>query len=191
MPRMLACGAPCGYGAHARQPLPLGYTSMGSDRMRLPVSTNNAFATAGAIAGSSFFPSRMDSTSFACTSLGSLSRICRAPNVCEPKYAEVGFGSEVIEGTQALRLRYEAHAAAAGLQVGEAPRQGGGSDANLLAAHGVPCIDGLGPAGEHFHNPKEWSSLASLRRRTQALACLLAEEAGATGAEAGAAGGAP
>lgn len=89
---------------------------------------------------------------------------------------------EVIEGTQALRLRYEAHAAAAGLQVGEAPRQGGGSDANLLAPLGVPCIDGLGPAGEHFHNPAEWSSLASLRRRTQALACLLADEADVAGA---------
>ena len=98
---------------------------------------------------------------------------------------------EVIAGTQALRLRYEAHAAAAGLQVGEAPRQGGGSDANLLAALGVPCIDGLGPAGEHFHNPSEWSSLASLRRRTQALACLLAQDAETAGAEeAGEAGGA-
>jgi glutamate carboxypeptidase len=95
---------------------------------------------------------------------------------------------EVIAGTQALRLRYEAHAAAAGLQVGEAPRQGGGSDANLLAALGVPCIDGLGPAGEHFHNPGEWSSLASLCRRTQALACLLAQEAGAVAEEAGARG---
>ncbi|MCX4239364.1 M20/M25/M40 family metallo-hydrolase [Paraliomyxa miuraensis] len=84
---------------------------------------------------------------------------------------------EVRPGTQALRLRYEAHAAAAGLRVGEAPRQGGGSDANLLAAHGVPCIDGLGPAGAFFHNPQEWSSLSSLRRRTQALACMLAEEA--------------
>jgi glutamate carboxypeptidase len=97
---------------------------------------------------------------------------------------------EVIAGTQALRLRYEAHAAAAGLEVGEAPRQGGGSDANLLAALGVPCIDGLGPAGEHFHNPNEWSSLASLRRRTQALACLLVEEAdAATARPAPAAGG--
>ena len=84
---------------------------------------------------------------------------------------------EVLPGTQALRLRYEAHAAAAGLKVGEAPRQGGGSDANLLAAHGVPCIDGLGPAGAFFHNPQEWSSLDSLRRRTQALACMLAQEA--------------
>jgi glutamate carboxypeptidase len=97
---------------------------------------------------------------------------------------------EVIEGTQALRLRYEAHAAVAGLQVGEAPRQGGGSDANLLAAHGVPCIDGLGPAGEHFHNPQEWSSLGSLLRRTQALVCLLAQEAEAAGARVAEAAGA-
>jgi len=89
---------------------------------------------------------------------------------------------EVIEGTQALRLRYERHAAAAGLRVGEAPLQGGGSDANLLGALGVPCIDGLGPHGAFFHNPREWSSLSSLQRRTQALACLLAEEA-AGGAE--------
>lgn len=85
---------------------------------------------------------------------------------------------EAIKGTQALRLRYEGHAATAGLAVGEAPLQGGGSDANLLAALGVPCIDGLGPHGKLFHNPGEWSSLDSLRRRTQALACLLAEEAG-------------
>jgi len=84
---------------------------------------------------------------------------------------------EVQPGTQALRLRYERHAAAAGLAVGEAPRQGGGSDANLLAAHGVPCIDGLGPAGAHFHNPQEWSRLSSLRQRTQALASMLAEDA--------------
>ncbi|MCB9717839.1 MAG: M20/M25/M40 family metallo-hydrolase [Myxococcales bacterium] len=84
---------------------------------------------------------------------------------------------EVIAGTQALRRRYEGHAAAAGLKVGEAPLQGGGSDANLLAAHGVPCIDGLGPHGQYFHNPREWSSLGSLLRRTQALACFLAEEA--------------
>lgn len=81
---------------------------------------------------------------------------------------------EPSAASQALRRRYEAHAAAAGLGVGEAPRQGGGSDANLLAAHGVPCIDGLGPFGKCFHKPQEWSSLSSLRLRTAALACFLA-----------------
>lgn len=80
--------------------------------------------------------------------------------------------------SQALRLRYEAHAAACGLKVGEAPLQGGGSDANLLAAAGVPCIDGLGPWGRHFHKVQEWSSLDSLRRRTAALARYLVDCAG-------------
>lgn len=83
---------------------------------------------------------------------------------------------EATHATQELRARYERHAAAVGLQIGEAPLQGGGSDANLLAARGVPCIDGLGPAGRHYHRVDEWSSLDSLRRRTQALALFLAEE---------------
>lgn len=84
---------------------------------------------------------------------------------------------ESSAASQALRRRYEAHAAATGLQIGQAPRQGGGSDANLLSAHGVPCIDGLGPFGKFFHKPQEWSSLSSLRMRTQALACFLADHA--------------
>jgi len=81
------------------------------------------------------------------------------------------------DATGALREAYERHAAAVGLAVGEAPLQGGGSDANLVAACGVPCIDGLGPFGQHFHSPMEWSSLESLSRRTKALARFLYEEA--------------
>jgi glutamate carboxypeptidase len=84
---------------------------------------------------------------------------------------------EPIAASQALRLRYEPYAAALGLQVGEARLQGGGSDANLLVALGVPCIDGLGPYGEFFHQTTEWCSLTSLRRRTAALAWFLAEQA--------------
>ncbi len=83
---------------------------------------------------------------------------------------------EATAASQALRLRYEACACDVGLGIGEAPRQGGGSDGNLLAAFGVPTIDGLGPAGQYFHNPREWCSLASLARRTKALACMLAQE---------------
>lgn len=83
---------------------------------------------------------------------------------------------EATEATQRLRLRYEAHARAAGLKTGECPLQGGGSDANLLAARGVPVIDGLGPWGKHFHKVEEHSSLESLRRKTQALAAFLLEE---------------
>lgn len=84
---------------------------------------------------------------------------------------------EASAGAQSLRAAYERHAAAAGLGVGEAPLQGGGSDANLLAAAGVPCIDGLGPYGQHFHERLEWASLSSLRKRTEALATFLLERA--------------
>lgn len=80
---------------------------------------------------------------------------------------------EPTAATQDLRRRYEAGAEAAGLGVGEAPLQAGGSDANLLAAYGVPVIDGLGPFGKNFHRVDEWSSLESLRRRTAALARFL------------------
>lgn len=76
-----------------------------------------------------------------------------------------------IEG---LRARYEAAASAVGLGTGEAPRQGGFSDANLLAALGVPTIDGLGPAGGGAHSSDEWCDLQSLKHRTQALALFLA-----------------
>lgn len=83
---------------------------------------------------------------------------------------------EAHAANDALRLRYEKYASAVGLKVGSAPLQGGGSDANLLAAAGVPAIDGLGPYGQHFHQVEEWSSLSSLLRRTQALAAFLASE---------------
>ncbi len=80
---------------------------------------------------------------------------------------------EPTERTQQLRHAYEPHAAAVGLGIGEAPLQGGGSDANLLASFGVPCLDGLGPFGEFFHETREWCSLESLERRTSALARFL------------------
>lgn len=83
---------------------------------------------------------------------------------------------ESTDEIQALRRRYEQWAELVGLQIGEAPRQGGFSDSNLLAAHGVPTIDGLGPYGHGAHSSEEWCSLTSLRQRTQALAMFLAEE---------------
>lgn len=76
--------------------------------------------------------------------------------------------------TAALLAAYADAARAVGLGADEAPLQGGGSDANLLAAHGVPCIDGLGPYGQYFHETREWCSLDSLARRTKALARYLA-----------------
>ena len=95
---------------------------------------------------------------------------------------EGGISRPPMEATRAndeLRLSYEPFAQRAGIQIGAAPLQGGGSDANLLAAAGVPCIDGLGPFGKHFHKVEEWSSLDSLLRRTQALTAFLAAQASA------------
>ncbi len=80
-----------------------------------------------------------------------------------------------LPGTAALCAAYAVHAAAVGLGTNEAPLQGGGSDANLLVHHGVPCIDGLGPFGRFFHEAREWCSLESLARRTRALARMLAD----------------
>ena len=82
---------------------------------------------------------------------------------------------EASPENEALRLRYEAWAAARGFGVGQAPRQGGFSDANLLAAYGIATIDGLGAEGGGAHSVDEWCSLDSLRRRTQAAALFLAE----------------
>ncbi|MCL6613257.1 MAG: M20 family metallopeptidase [Firmicutes bacterium] len=50
---------------------------------------------------------------------------------------------------------------------------GGGSDANLLAASGVPVLDGLGPAGGGHHSEAEYMSIPSLHRRIELLAEFL------------------
>lgn len=84
------------------------------------------------------------------------------------------------DANRALMRRYAAQAEAVGLGAPEAPLQGGGSDANLLAAAGVPCIDGLGPWGQGAHRTSEWCSLDSLRRRTEALARFLARTSAVT-----------
>lgn len=100
---------------------------------------------------------------------------------------EVDFNGENDEGRppmnstadiEDLRIRYEKHGEKCGLKVGAAPRQGGVSDANLIASHGVPVIDGLGPYGENAHkNGEEWFDPESLEKRTKALARFLCEEA--------------
>jgi len=50
---------------------------------------------------------------------------------------------------------------------------GGGSDANLLAAAGLPCLDGLGPVGDRLHSPEEWIHLPSIAERAQVAALFL------------------
>lgn len=50
---------------------------------------------------------------------------------------------------------------------------GGVSYANLLAAAGLPVIDGLGPIGGNDHSPREYVAIDSIVPRTALLALLL------------------
>lgn len=50
---------------------------------------------------------------------------------------------------------------------------GGVSDANVVAALGVPVLDGLGPIGGDDHSPSEWLDLASVPERVALLAGLV------------------
>jgi glutamate carboxypeptidase len=74
----------------------------------------------------------------------------------------------------ALMDAYGAAARAAGLGAGEAPLIGGGSDASTSSAMGIASIDGLGPRGSGFHTHDEQIEVATLVKKAQALARLLA-----------------
>ncbi len=76
---------------------------------------------------------------------------------------------ERLPGTAAILERYAAAARAEGLGGDEAALMGGGSDANTLAAMGVPAIDGLGPRGRGFHTHDELAELATFEPRVMAL----------------------
>jgi glutamate carboxypeptidase len=52
-------------------------------------------------------------------------------------------------------------------------RTGGGSDASLVAAEGIPVLDGLGPIGGLDHSPDEYVELSSIVPRTALLAKLI------------------
>jgi glutamate carboxypeptidase len=52
---------------------------------------------------------------------------------------------------------------------------GGGSDGSLVAALGVPVLDGLGPLGDGAHTEDEYVIIASLPERAALLAALLTD----------------
>ena len=60
-----------------------------------------------------------------------------------------------------------------GLGYGEAPPAGGGSDACVTSAMGIPSIDGLGPRGSGYHTTEERVELESLVPKATALARFL------------------
>jgi glutamate carboxypeptidase len=79
---------------------------------------------------------------------------------------------ERSSGTEALL----ALAAEVGAEIGVVVRgaaTGGASDANFVAAAGVPVLDGLGPIGGDDHSPTEWIDLRSVPERVALLAGLI------------------
>ena len=51
----------------------------------------------------------------------------------------------------------------------------GVSDANIIAEHGIPVLDGLGPAGANDHSKDEYMIKESLLQRAILLACSIFE----------------
>jgi len=80
---------------------------------------------------------------------------------------------ERTEASGRLCAEYLACQKAAGLGGEESPLVGGGSDANTVAAVGVPAIDGLGPRGRGFHTTSEYVELASFAPKAEALVRFL------------------
>ncbi|MSR34406.1 MAG: M20 family peptidase [Phycisphaerales bacterium] len=60
-------------------------------------------------------------------------------------------------------------------------KTGGVSDANLIQAAGVPCLDGLGVRGGNLHRTDEFIELDSLSERATLLALLLLRVSADTG----------
>jgi glutamate carboxypeptidase len=79
---------------------------------------------------------------------------------------------EPSEGNRILYDMAARHALELGLEIKEDYR-GGVSDANLIASAGVPVLDGLGPAGEFDHSPREYMLKSSLAERAALSALTL------------------
>lgn len=80
---------------------------------------------------------------------------------------------EKTRASQELLERYAACAKAAGLGCEEAPLVGGGSDANIIGALGIPTIDGLGARGGGLHTREEQIEIAALGPKSEALVRFL------------------
>lgn len=65
------------------------------------------------------------------------------------------------------------HAQAIGIGPLAAIASGGASDAGIIAAQGIPTLDGLGIVGGKAHTKDEFAVVESLLPRTQLIAALL------------------
>lgn len=89
--------------------------------------------------------------------------------------SSVGGVTPPLEKTRASQALFEeAKKIASGLGLAlKGGRTGGGSDASIAAATGVPALDGLGPDGDGLHAEHEHLLLSSLVSRTALLTELL------------------
>lgn len=76
-------------------------------------------------------------------------------------------------GTDRLLGCWQRAAQTLGLGSIGAVSTGGGSDANILAAAGVPCLDGLGAVGGGYHTRGEWIVASSVEERAALTAAAL------------------
>lgn len=88
-----------------------------------------------------------------------------------------GWNRPPMPRTPAIGVAFEwARRVAAGLGIDlQEGSAGGGSDANFVAALGLPVLDGLGPLGDGAHSPQEHILIDSLAERAALLAALLSE----------------
>jgi glutamate carboxypeptidase len=107
----------------------------------------------------------------------------RLHEICAPWHAREGYRLEIGGGFNRgpkVETPYETALFGSwrqcGLDLGQRfdwQHVGGGSDGNILAAHGLPNLDGLGCVGDHLHSPQEICHLPSLVQRAQVAALFL------------------
>jgi glutamate carboxypeptidase len=78
--------------------------------------------------------------------------------------------------TVQLLTRAQECATQAGFVLEDAPMTGGGSDANFVAALGVPTLDGLGAEGDGAHTLNEYILISALPQRLEFWRRLLAQD---------------
>jgi glutamate carboxypeptidase len=107
----------------------------------------------------------------------------RLHDICAPIHAREGFRLEIGGGFNrtpkvespfevALFGNWQRCGAEFGLNL-DWQHVGGGSDGNILAAAGLPNLDGLGCVGDNLHSPEEFCHLPSLTQRAQVAALFL------------------
>jgi glutamate carboxypeptidase len=112
---------------------------------------------------------------------GEAERICTALQTLKPLLegttVEVsgGLNRPPMPENDAIKTTFErVKAIAAHINIGlKSSGTGGASDANFVAALGIPVLDGLGPAGGEYHSEREFIIKSSLLERIKLLTAIL------------------